>query len=399
VRNLEKLWADGVSRRDAFRRMACFLAGSPLLRGQQDPFRDHSRVPGLNELKTAFDFESVAYTRVPRAAFDYTSYGADSEFTLRRNREAFDWVELLPRRVGDVSSIKTATKILGTEMPFPIFVSPSSGHGALHPEGEMATHKGATAANTPYIVSNASSFPFEKVAAAAAGTVWFQLYPREDINDDKDLLEKVQAAGAKGVVVTIDQQISTAPYERSAHDRNISGRGGPGRGGANARRPPRGRYGMTESRLWYEWKFFDQIRPFVKVPMLAKGILTGEDAKRCIDHGCDGVYVSNHGGRATDYSPSTLEQLPEIVAAVGGRVPILFDSGIRRGTDILKALALGANAICLGRVPRWGLGAYGAEGVQRVLEIMQAELVQAMAYTGRPSLDSIDKGLVRTDFA
>jgi 4-hydroxymandelate oxidase len=394
VRNLEKEWIDGVSRRDAFRKLAGFLAASPLLRAQQDPFRDHSRVPGLSELKDAFDFESVAYARVPRSAFDYTSYGADSEFTLRRNREAFDWVQLVPRRVADVSTIKTATKVLGTEMPFPIMVSPSSGHGALHPDGEMATHKGATAANTPYIVSNASSFPFEKVAAAATGTVWFQLYPREDINDDKEILEKVQAAGAKAVVVTIDQQISTAPYERSQHDRNISGRGGPG-----ARRPPRGRYGMTESRLWYEWKFFDQIRPFVKVPLLAKGILTGEDAKRCIDHGLDGVYVSNHGGRATDYCPSTLEQLPEIVAAVGGRVPILFDSGIRRGSDILKALALGASAICLGRVPRWGLGAYGAEGVQRVIEIMQQELVQAMAHTGRPSLDSIDKTLVRTDFA
>jgi len=137
----------------------------------------------------------------------------------------------------------------------------------------------------------------------------------------------------------------------------------------------------------------------VKVPLLAKGIINPADAKRCLEHGLDGIYVSNHGGRSMDYGPSTLEMLPEIVAAVGGRVPILFDSGIRRGTDILKALALGASAVCLGRIPRWGLGAYGPEGVQRVLEIMQAELVQAMAATGRPSLDSIDKTLVRTDFA
>ena len=153
-----------------------------------------------------------------------------------------------------------------------------------------------------------------------------------------------------------------------------------------------------EARLWYEWRFFDQIRPFVKVPLLAKGILTGDDAKKCLEHGCDGVYVSNHGGRSMDYGPSTLEQLPEIVDAVRGRAPILFDSGIRRGTDILKALALGANAVCLGRVPRWGLGAYGPEGVQRVVEIMQAELVQAMAHAGRATLDSINRSLVRTDF-
>ena len=137
---------------------------------------------------------------------------------------------------------------------------------------------------------------------------------------------------------------------------------------------------------------------FVKVPLLAKGIVTAEDARLCVEHGLDGVYVSNHGGRSLDYGPSTLEVLPEIVDAVGGRVPVLFDSGIRRGSDILKALALGAKAVCVGRAPRWGLGAYGPEGVQRVLEILQAELVQAMAYTGRPTLASIDRTLVRTDF-
>jgi isopentenyl diphosphate isomerase/L-lactate dehydrogenase-like FMN-dependent dehydrogenase len=142
----------------------------------------------------------------------------------------------------------------------------------------------------------------------------------------------------------------------------------------------------------------DEIRRMVKVPLLAKGILTAEDARLCREHGLDGVHVSNHGGRSLDYSPSTLEVLPEIVDAVGSKVPILFDSGVRRGADALKALALGANAVCLGRVPRWGLGAYGAPGVQRVLEILQAELVQAMAYTGRSSMASIDRTLVRTDF-
>jgi len=399
VRNLQNLWAQSVSRRRSFRQMASFLAGSPLLLAQQDPFRDHSRVPGLNELLNAFDFEAVAYARLPRAAYDYTAYGADSEFTLRRNREAFDWVELSPGKAVKPSAIRTATEILGTKMDFPILASPSSGHGALHVDGELATHRGTTAAsNTPMIVSNASSFPFEKIAAAATGPVWFQLYPKQDINEDRDVLERVQAAGCKAVVVTIDQQISTAPYERTQHDRNISGRGAT-QTATGARRPPaRGPYGLTEARLWYEWRFFDQIRPFVKVPLLAKGILTGDDAKKCLEHGCDGVYVSNHGGRSMDYGPSTLEQLPEIVDAVRGRAPILFDSGIRRGTDILKALALGANAVCLGRVPRWGLGAYGPEGVQRVVEIMQAELVQAMAHAGRATLDSINRSLVRTDF-
>jgi len=150
-----------VSRRSTFRKLAGFLAASPLLRAQQDPFRDHSRVPGLRELQTAFDFEAVAYAKLPRAAYDYTAYGADSEFTLRRNREAFDWVELIPKRVVEASPLRTETEILGTKMAFPIMVSPTSNHSMLHPQGEMATHAGATAANTPMIVSNAASMPIE----------------------------------------------------------------------------------------------------------------------------------------------------------------------------------------------------------------------------------------------
>jgi isopentenyl diphosphate isomerase/L-lactate dehydrogenase-like FMN-dependent dehydrogenase len=392
VRSLDRVWADGLNRRNAFRALAGFLAGSPLLRSQQDPFRDHSRVPGLNELITAFDFEPVAYAKVPRYNYDYTAYGTDSEFTLRRNREAFDWVELIPNRVLDVSPIQTATEILGTKMDYPIIVSPSAGHTMLHPDGELATYQGATAAsNTPYIVSNASSFPFEKIAPAAKGPLWFQLYMKPELDDNRELLDRVQAAGAQAVVVTLDQQ--TAEHDRILHDRNLTTRTP-----ATRRTPPRNPYRLPEYRLFYTWKLLEQIRRVVKVPMLAKGILTAEDAKQCLECGLDGVYVSNHGGRSLDYSPATLEVLPEIVDAVGGKVPVIFDSGVRRGTDALKALALGARAVCLGRVPRWGLGAYGAPGVQRILEILQAELVQGMAYTGRPNLASVDRTIVRTDF-
>jgi isopentenyl diphosphate isomerase/L-lactate dehydrogenase-like FMN-dependent dehydrogenase len=156
---------------------------------------------------------------------------------------------------------------------------------------------------------------------------------------------------------------------------------------------------VPEGRLWYEWKFFDDIRPMVKVPMLAKGVLTPEDAKLCLEHGVDGIYVSNHGGRSLDYGPSTLEVLPEIVDTVAGKVPVIFDSGVRRGTDIVKALALGANAVALGRVPLWGLGAYGPQGVQRVLEIMQAEFVQAMQFSGASSVAAINRKMIRSDLA
>jgi 4-hydroxymandelate oxidase len=270
----------------------------------------------------------------------------------------------------------------------------------MHPDGEMAMHIGATAIDAKMIVSHASSFPIDKIAAAAKGPLWFQLYPREALDANREALEAAQTAGCTGVVVTIDVQAIS--YERDLHDRRLST--APvrtGRRGRAAEGPPRtpNPYGVTESRMWYEWKLFDQIRPFIKGPMLAKGILTPEDARLCIEHGCDGVYVSNHGGRSLDYAPSTLEVLPAIVDAVGGKVPVIFDSGIRRGADVLKALALGAKAVCLGRAPRWGLAAYGAPGVQRVLEIVHAELVQAMAYTGRTSIESINRTIVRTDFA
>jgi 4-hydroxymandelate oxidase len=402
---LENIWRRSLTRRNAVRGVAGFLGASPLLRAQQDPFRDHSRVPGIDELITAIEFEAVAYAKLPREAYDYTAYGAAGEFTLRRNREAFDWVELIPRAIADVSSIQTETEILGTKLAFPILIAPSAAHLALHPEGEAATHQGATgAAHTPMIVSYVASLPIDKIAAAAKGPLWYQLYPRQEIEQNREPLEKAQTEGCQAIVVTVDQQ--AAYYERRLHDRNLLAREprenpsvarvarSARRRGAEASNP----YRVSTGRLWYEWKLFDQLRPFVQVPMLAKGVLTAEDARRCIEHGLDGIVVSNHGGRALDYSPATLEVLPEIVDAVGGKIPVLVDGGFRRGSDILKALALGAAAVCLGRLPRWGLGAYGAAGVQRVLEILQAELALAMAHTGRPALSSIDRTLVRTNF-
>ena len=396
----EQIWASSRTRRDAFRALAAFFAGSPLLRGQQDPFRDHSRVPGIEEMVTAFDFEPVAYAKLLREPYDFMAHGADSEFTLRRNREAYDWVELIGRGVTDATPIRTDMELFGEKMPFPIMVAPSSGQGNMHPDGEMAMHVGATAVNAKMIVSNASTFPIAKIGDAAKGPLWFQLYPKQELDANHEALDAAQAAGCTGVAVTIDVQ--AVSYERDLHDRRLAPPAGArtGRRGAAGAAPTRtpNPYGVSEGRMWFEWKFFDQIRPFIKGPMVAKGILTPEDARLCVEHGCDGVYVSNHGGRSLDYAPASLEVLPAIVDAVGGRVPVIFDSGIRRGSDILKALALGAKAVCIGRAPRWGLAAYGAPGVQRVLEILHGELIQAMAYTGRTSIESINRSIVRTDF-
>jgi len=387
-------WENSQSRRQAFRALAGMLTASPALRAQLDPFRSHDRIPKLDELVTAIEFEPVFHAKLPRQVYNYTAYGTDGEFTLRRNRQAFDWVDLLPSLTAPSAKPATETELFGTKMPYPILVSPTAAHLALHPEGEAATRQGCTAANTTMIVSNVSSLPIEKIGAAATGPFWFQLYIKDDPALNRETLERAQNAGCRAVVCTIDQQASV--YERELHDRNLT----PvvTRRSSSREAPPRTPYRIREFRLFQDWKLFAELRKMVKVPMLAKGILTAEDAKLCLEHGLDGVYVSNHGGRSIDYGPSTLEVLPEIVEAVKGRVPVLFDSGVRCGSDVLKALALGANAVCLGRVPRWGLGAYGAPGVQRILEIMQAEFVKAMAATGRPALAAIDRSLVRTDF-
>jgi 4-hydroxymandelate oxidase len=251
------------------------------------------------------------------------------------------------------------------------------------------------------IVSANASFPVDKIAAAGASPIWWQLYPQEDMDHTSDLLDRALAAGAKAIVMTVDQQASYS--ERSVRDRNLNAAplGGAGRAGGGRGAAPAGvsnPYRVQPSRLWYNWQYADRVRKMLNVPLLVKGVLTGEDAKAFVDRGFDGIYVSNHGGRSLDYDPSTLEVLTEVVDAVPAGVPVLFDSGIRSGSDILKALALGAKAVCLGRAIRWGLAAYGPAGVQRVLEILQAELVIAMAQTGRPDLASIDRSLVRTHF-
>ena len=406
VGRVDARWQQSVSRRKAIAKLAGALAGSPLLQSdlaaQRDPrpFNDHKRLPGLNEMMVSFDFEPVCFANVSQVTYDYTAHGDGSEFTVRRNRQAFDWVDLVPGKPIDPKTIDLSTEILGTKMSYPIMVAPSAAQVPLHPDGEIGMHRGATAAaSTPTILSHVSSLPVDKVAGAATGSLWAQFYPQQDRTVGRKILDEAQAAGCTAIVVTVDQQASY--YERSEHNRNLGGsaRRPSARGAAAAQGVGGpGRYRVSTTRLWYTWSYLDEIREVVKVPLIVKGILTSEDARLCIEHGMDGIIVSNHGGRSMDYGPSTLEVLPEIVAAVNGRIPVITDSGYRRGTDILKALALGARAVLLGRTPRWALGAFGAPGVQRLLEIMQRELVVAAAAAGRGTLASIDSKIVTTNF-
>ncbi|MGE0704942.1 MAG: alpha-hydroxy acid oxidase [Vicinamibacterales bacterium] len=387
-----------MSRRKAILGLAGAFAASPLLRAQLDPrpLREHRRVPGFREMHEVFDFEGVFFANQPRAIYDYTAHGDGSEFTLRRNREAFGWVDLAPPAASmpavDPAAVDMSTEIFGVRHQWPLFICPTAAQGPLHPQGELGMRLGAIGSSTTMIVPNGSSVPLEKIAAAGSNPFWYQFYPRRDLEESRDQLMRAQAAGAQAIVVTIDQQASA--YERSLHNRNLGG------APAAPRTPPKvaNPYRVSEGRLWYSWQYLDEIRKFITVKMLAKGILTVEDALKCIEHGIDGIVVSNHGGRSLDYGPSSLEVLPAIIDAVKGRVPVLVDSGFRRGTDIMKALAIGANGVCMGRAARWGLGSFGPEGVQRVFEILQSELVSAMAGAGKPNLASLDRSAIRMRF-
>jgi isopentenyl diphosphate isomerase/L-lactate dehydrogenase-like FMN-dependent dehydrogenase len=316
------------------------------------------------------------------------------------------------------SQIDLSSELLGVKLKFPIIVGPSTGQGALHPDGEIGMFRGATAAsNTLMIIASGSTIPVAKVVTSApGGTLWEQFYPTEDLNLTQRAMDNYQNLGLTNIMVTVDQQASF--YERDEMDRHFGGRVGAvaGGGGGNAAAASATtaaaaaaaggpavtgsvRYRVSGRRLWYSWPYIDALRKMVKGKMLIKGILDPEDARLAIEHGADGITVSNHGGRSMDYGPSSLEVLPEIVAAVNGRIPVLFDSGIRRGADIFKALALGANGVQIGRTARWGLAAFGAAGAQRVIEILQQELVQAAAAAGCAKLSDINRTTVKTYFA
>jgi len=407
--DIERSWLTNPSRRAALARVAGLVAASPVTASvaQTDPkpLSEHRRALSLAEMQTAFDFEPVFFGNVLLPIYDYTAHGDGSEFTLRRNRQAFDWVDIVPSRAGvSASQVDLSSELLGVKMKFPIIVAPTAAMVPLHPDGEIGMFKAATAAsNTLMMLSVNTSTPHAKVVpAAAGGTLWAQFYPLENREATQRSMDTFQNAGCNGIIVTIDQQASY--YERTQQDRNFGGRaagaGGRGAGAGGGAPVPTGsaRYRLNGFRLWYTWEYIDDVRKMVKGPMLIKGILDPEDAKLAIQHGADAIIVSNHGGRSMDYGPSSLEVLPEIVAAVNGKIPVLFDSGIRRGADIFKALALGANAVMIGRTTRWGLAAFGTAGAQRLIEMLQQELVQVAAAAGCAKLADIDKSTVRANF-
>jgi len=356
----------------------------------------------LDRLLTVDDFEDAARAVLPRMAYDYYRSGADDERTLRENRRAFRRWEIWYRVLVDVAERSLGTTVLGVPLSAPILIAPTAYHRMAHPEGELATARAAAAAGTLYVVSTLATTSLEDVAAASTGPKWFQLYVHKDRGFTRSLVERAAAAGYRALVLTVDAPLLG---RRLADERNLFAlpdglvmanlASAAGLGATAEERSMLARYVATRHDASLTWKDLAWLRELSALPLLVKGIVRADDAARAIDHGAAGVVVSNHGARQLDGAPASIDALPGVVAAVAGRAPVLMDGGIRRGTDVLKALALGASAVLVGRPILYGLAVSGEQGALRVLEILRNELSMAMALAGCPAIADIGGDLVR----
>jgi isopentenyl diphosphate isomerase/L-lactate dehydrogenase-like FMN-dependent dehydrogenase len=335
-----------------------------------------------------FEYEVLAQAKMDQAFWDFYQGGSDDEITLRACRTAFERLCLRPRVLVDVSTIDTRTTVLSTSTSTPIIVAPMALHCLAHPEGECATAQGAGMAKTLMVAGTTSTRSLEEIAQAASGPLWFQLYVYPSLEVAEKLLHRAETAGYSAIVLTVDLPV-LGNREKDRHN-NVT-----------IPPPPYQEANfidiekMGQEWVTLTWESLSWLRSITSLPIVLKGILTAEDALLAVEHGIDGIVVSNHGGRQLDTAIPSIEALPEVVEAVAGRCEVYIDGGIRRGTDILKALALGARAVLVGRPVLWGLAVNGAEGVFHVLEILRKELGLAMALAGRPTLESIDRTLLK----
>jgi 4-hydroxymandelate oxidase len=350
---------------------------------------------------TVDEYESVARERMERSAYDYYAGGAGDERTLAANREAFDAIPLRPRVLTDVSAVDTRTTVLGQGIELPVMLAPTAFNRLAHPDGEMAAARAARAAGTVMIGSTLSTCSLEEVAGAGGGPLWFQVYVYKDRAMTQELVARAEACGYQALVLTVDTPLLGRRYRDVRN--NFVLPDGITMKNFEAAMTNAARWGVHASFSSYVHDLFDAtlswdavgwLRAQTRLPVLVKGILTEEDASRAIHAGVDGLIVSNHGGRQLDGAPASIAALAEVVDAVAGRVEVLMDGGIRRGTDILKALALGARAVCIGRPYLWALVVNGEEGVRDLLRILRDELSLAMALSGRPTIAAIDRSLV-----
>jgi 4-hydroxymandelate oxidase len=358
-------------------------------------------VPAADDLPIAdvLQFETLARKKLSQMAYDYIRSGGADEITMRENRLGFERLALAPRVLIDVSQIDTQISLFGAELQAPILLAPIAYQRVFHSEGELATARGASAAGAPFIISSFTTTAIDEIARNTQQPIWFQLYVQRDRAFTRDMVERAIAQGCKAVCLTVDTPVLGCRYGQlqfalpagieCMHVRGLAQKlmasGHQLRG-----------YGIYDSLFdpSFCWTDLEWLRSFSSVPLLLKGVLAPEDAMRAVDAGVDGIIVSNHGGRNLDTLPAAIEALPRIIEAVQNRVPVIMDSGIRRGTDILMALALGARAVLIGRPYAYGLAAAGAEGVERVVRILRQELERAMALSGRRSIAEIDSSVL-----
>ena len=383
-----------------------FLAASPFYAGLPSVERCFAQTPQTpadgqiaraGDALDVFDFEPVAHANIPPAHWGYLASGVDGEDTLKANRAAFTHYQLQTRRFVDVSNIDMSVELFGAKFSSPIILCPLGAQRAFHPEGEIAVARAAKARGQLQILSTVTSTGVEDVVAARGAPVWFQLYTTSSFEVTRKLVQRAEAAGCPAVAVTVDlpagRNIETALRLARTDTRTCTACHAPG-GSPLFSRPMFSQLdttGVTIASASLTWDFIKKLKDVTRMKVLIKGLESGQDANLAVANGADGIIVSNHGGRATDTGRGTLECLPEIVSAVHGRVPIVLDGGVRRGADVLKALALGATAVGIGRPYIWGLGAYGQAGVDRVLELLNNELKLAMIGVGARNLREITR--------
>lgn len=410
-------------RAESRRRFLKFLAGSPLIAlwtplgsieeriaaAFQKPGGANIDDPAVQKLITApeqainvFDFEAVARQNLPPAHWGYMATGVDDDLTLRANRNGFSRFQIRPRRLVDVTRIDTSTELFGVKWKTPLMISPVGTQRAFHPQGEIATAKAAASRGNLQILSTVSTSSIEDVVAARAAPVWYQLYPTAKWEVTQALVKRAEAAGSPVLVVTVDlpagRNAETQERFKRIDTRTCADCHQPGLKNRLKRRPmfdgidPSGLFDYYAPNL--TWESIRRLKDTTKMRVVLKGIVTREDAALCLQNGVDGIIVSNHGGRAEESGRSTIECLGEVVEAVGGRIPVLIDGGFRRGTDIFKALALGAKVVGVGRPYIWGLSAFGQPGVEKVLDILRLEFELIMKQAGVTSLDQIKRSYV-----
>jgi isopentenyl diphosphate isomerase/L-lactate dehydrogenase-like FMN-dependent dehydrogenase len=376
-----------------------FLAASPLLA------REWAQQPALtlnsaDDVISVMDLEEAARRALTPAHWGYMISGVDDDLTLRKNREGFARFQLRPRRLIDVSKPDLSVEIFGATWPMPIFLCPVGGQRMFHRDGELAVARAANARRVVQVLSSATSVPVEEVAKTLKDPPWYQLYMPVSWDGTERLIRRVEAAGCRVLVWTIDllggRNLETAERFRRTDTGDCRACHATARGGRAIEQLPmfsgiQGGFNPAGAT----WAYIERLRTLTRMTLVLKGIETREDARLAREHGVDGIIVSNHGGRALDTGRGTIEAVAEVVDAAA-TIPVMVDGGFRRGTDIFKALALGARAVGIGRPYIWGLSAFGQEGVERVLDILRAELQLTMRQCGTPTIKEITRAAVAT---